>query len=131
MSEVTANHTPLGEKIQNMLDELPDDRYGKQREHALSKQDARWLANLALVISEGQCCRIGFTEDQILALRGTTAEEFTDMKGMVKERRKILALVGTFAVTVMAYIGQKVIESIDPHFWSTLFKSIFHVGTKP
>lgn len=115
MSQLTLN-----EKIQNMLDELPES-YGERREHILTRQDARWMANMILVVSEHYPCHIGLSEGQAKALSELTPDSIRSMKSMVKERRRIMALIGTGTVTVMAYIGQKILDSIDPQFWSRMF----------
>ena len=116
--------TTLNEKIQNMLDELPEPETGERRRPILTKHDARWLANLALVISEHQPCHMGLSEAQAKALTELSPDSIRSMKSMVKERRRILALIGTGAVSLMAYIGQKVLNSIDPEFWNRLFHNI-------
>jgi len=117
--------TPLNEKIQNMLDELPPiDPNDNRRDHALTRLDARWLANLVLVVSEHQPCRMGLSEEQAQALIKLSPDSIRAVKDMVKERRRILALIGTGVVGLMAFIGQKVLNSIDPEFWNRLFHNI-------
>jgi len=106
----------LQDKINNMLDEIPD--YGpndKRREHTISRHDARWLANLILVIVESGGCNRGLTEN-----------ETASIKSMIKERRRMLALVGTFIVGALAYIGQKALDVLDSSFWKALFARISH-----
>jgi hypothetical protein len=96
----------LNTKIQNMLDELPEPAAGERRAPLLTKHDARWLANLALVIAEHQPCSLGFHESHAESL-----------KQMVKERRRLLAIVGTAVVTTLALVGKAALASIDPEFW--------------
>jgi len=113
----------LAEKVQNMLDELPDTAHDQMRPHTLSKHDARWLANLALVISEHQECNHKFSDEQVVAFKGFTVNELNDMKDMVKERKRILVLLGTIITGMLIYIAQKALDLLDPHFW----KNIFHL----
>ena len=113
--------TPIEVKIQNMLDELPDVPNDRREYHMLSKQDARWLANMILLVAEAQPCSFGITEEQATALKALTPDELHNLKDMTGERKKILALLGAAIVTFLGFIAQKVIDAIDPHFWGKLF----------
>jgi hypothetical protein len=112
---------PLSEKIQNMLDELPDIVPGERRA-LLTKHDARWLANLVLVISESQGCSVGLSIDQATAFKELTPKDIREVHCMVKERRRLLILVGLTVSGIFYYIGQKVLDAIDPNFWKHIFK---------
>lgn len=116
----------LNDKIQNMLDELPEVPKGvEQRRNMLTRQDARWLANMMLVIAEHQGCHIGLSEDQAMALKGTPANDIRCMKTMVKERRRMMAVIGTGVLTVLVWLGSRVVDATDPGFWQALVKKIF------
>jgi hypothetical protein len=100
-----------------MLDELPESPAGERRMPMLTKHDARWLANLALVIADHQKCHIGLVAAQAEALKELSADDIRGMKSVVKERRKVLALVGAGVVTTLALVGKAALASIDPDFW--------------
>jgi hypothetical protein len=104
-------------KIQNMIDELPDSPADERRSPLLTKHDARWLANLALVISEHQVCHIGLCDAQAEALKEMSANDIRSTKQMVKERRRLLAIIGTGVVAILVFIGKAALASIDPEFW--------------
>lgn len=134
---MTGGVLDLQSKIKNMLDEIPDCQPDdKRRAHTISKHDARWLANLMLLIVESGGCNLGLTADQAIALKDVSPDTLRKLgemspktmesvKDMVKERRRILALVGVGFVTLFAYIGQKVLNALDGHFWKTLLLKMF------
>jgi hypothetical protein len=117
----------LQTKINNMLEEIPERRADDQR-HTISKHDARWLANLMLIITDSGNCNRGLTEEQALAMKKLTPETIASLHSMVKERRRLLALVGTGIVTMLAFVGQKVVDVIDFSFLKSLAAKFFHVG---
>lgn len=122
----------LQTKINNMLAEIPE--YGPEdhrREHAISRHDARWLANMMLLIVEAGGCNLGITAEQAIALKSMkpdTIRELSELtpntmksiKDMVKERRRILALLGAIIMTGLAYVGQMALNVFDAHFWKTV-----------
>lgn len=112
----------LQDRIKNMLDELPEPVKGEQRrEHTLSKTDARWLANMMLLIIENGGCNRGLSEEQAQALKEMSPATLRSIKDIVKERRKVLALVGVGVVTVLVFVGKKVIDMMDYSFWKSIF----------
>jgi len=118
----------LNEQIQNMLDELPETpANGEHRKNVLTKQDARWLANMMLVIASHHICHIGLNDTQASALKELHASDIRSVKAMVKERRRMLALIGAAFVSVLAWVGTVVLKSTDPIFWGSLLKKMFGV----
>jgi len=99
------------QKIQNMLDEIPDfDHDDHRREWSMSKSSARWIANMMLMVVESSGCNNGFSREEAEAL-----------KTMAAERKKLLALIGAGILAVLAYIGNKVLCAMDSSFWKSLF----------
>lgn len=117
----------LQTKINNMLDELSDPIPGEhRRDHALSKQDARWIANMMLVIVESGGCNRGLSEGQAQALQEMSPETLRNLKSMVKERRRVLALIGAAVTGLLVFIGQKVLDFMDSSFWKAIFVKTTH-----
>lgn len=102
------------QKIQNMLDEIPDPEYDDhRREYSMSKASARWIANMVLMIVESSGYNHSFTSDEAIAL-----------KNMVSERKKLLALIGAGILGILAYIGNMALHAMDAQFWKSLFAKL-------
>ena len=122
MDRFSPGQMPLGEKIQNMLDELPDTPLSNtKREYALSKKDARWLANLVLVVSEHQGCAIGLTTEQIDAIRNTPAHTLRAMKDMEAERNKALKALGVITLALLGGIGKLIFDTVN---WTRVWQGL-------
>jgi hypothetical protein len=120
MTEKLDIHT----KINNMIAELPEPVPGdSRRSHTLSKLDARWMANMMLLITESGGCNRGLSEQQASALQEMEPETLRSLANIVKERRRILALIGTAVMASLVYIGQKVLNVLDSSFWKAIFTS--------
>ncbi len=120
----------IQQKIQNMLDEIPDAEHDEhRREYSLSKTSARWMANMMLMIAESGGCNRGLSEDQALVLKKMTPETLHNLNDMVKERKKILALLGAVVLAILAYVGQIVLKALDASFWKSLAAKF--IGTHP
>jgi hypothetical protein len=98
-------HEGFSDSVQEVISILPDYHDGERREHALTKADALLVAQLIRVSIQGTPA-MNLTESQV-----------TSINAMIKERRKILALVGTATVTLFAWVGEKLLNAIDPNFW--------------
>lgn len=95
-----------------ILDALPEyyDPEGR-KVHALTRRDGELIASMIKLATQHTECKT------------FTCEQAAAVVRMVDERKKILALVGAAAITVFGYIGQKVLDAIDPGIW----KRIAHV----
>lgn len=108
----------IQQRIQNMLDEIPDHEHDDhRREFSMSRPTARWMANMMLMIVESSGCNNGFTP-----------EEAQSMKAVAADRKKLVALIGAGVVAVLCYFGNMVLHVMDGAFWKSLFVRLFDAG---
>lgn len=109
----------LDASLEILLDTLPEEHEGPQRrKYALTKHDAKLIANMIQVSISNQGCSIGLTDGQMQAIKEITPGTFRELKDMVKERRRALNALGLMTLAVLGWLGKWIFEAID---WKVLF----------
>ena len=109
----------LDAQLDLILDALPEYHGdGERRKHALTKSDMGLIVTAIRVSAHNQPCSLSFTKEQ--------AE---DILKMVKERRRVLILIGAGVSATLAFIGQKTIEAMAPDLWKRVAHwLVVHLG---
>ena len=87
----------------------------QRRKHALTRSDMELIIAAIKVSTLNQPCSLKFTEEQA-----------TDLLKIVKERKRILALIGAAVLAVLGFIGQKTLDLLAPGIWKKIGLSITH-----
>jgi len=114
----------LDSSLEILLNSLPEEHEGPmRRRHSLTKYDAELIANMIKVAVQNQGCSIGLTSGQMEAIKEITPNTFREIKGIVKERRRVLNAIGLMTLAVLGWLGKWVFETIDWHkVWSIFHK---------
>jgi hypothetical protein len=94
--------------LELILEAMPD-LHDDGKKYSLTKHDVELFASMIKLAARSQRCSLGITPEQA-----------DDVVTMIRERKRILALVGTLFIGVLAYIGQKLIDALAPEFWYNL-----------
>lgn len=107
--------------LEQILQLLPEDREGKERrKYSLTRDDVTILMSLMQMMQPQHSCILLDTE-QSNALASLDAESIRDISVMVKERRRLLRLVGLMVLAVLGYVGKAALAAMDFNWVARLF----------
>ena len=110
-------------QINVILSMLPDSKEGQEkRSCSLTKRDGEILAEMIRLAVASQACSLGLTEAQAMALKELPPENIRAIASIVKERRRVLAAIGTLVMAILVAVGTGAVNAMDFSWIKKLFK---------
>ncbi len=122
---MVADQTDIDDGLKAILGLLPSENEGQQkRQHSLTRRDGEVMVHMIRhIMGQSQhVCMIGLSVKQMEAYRNIPAPHVEALDDMVKERKKLLNVMGVMTFGILAFIGKVLFEKID---WHAISKLLF------